>query len=411
MALLGYPVSRPPMGLLGGNYPMMRPQGLRTPSNQNMMPTQNMMPAPRLITSPVNNMGGGNAPANNFGFGTSFDDPRTQGILGASMGLLNAGGYTTMPTSFGQNLAQGLSQGMSAYNSAMKNVPKSKSTLIDGGKYVAITAPDGTVSVQKSEIYDDIISREKSNKSPFQVVGGSLLDISNPNDPKVVYERKGKNKTSLLNDGKFIATTAPDGTTTYGKSPLYDTIVKEEKAKKAEKKADNKLSGTLQKMEGDDIEGIVSLQNINKDADYYVNLIEDGELEFGVMDTAGDFFKGVFGQQGDEEINSSNFNTFIQKLANDSLKLAKGVQTEGDAQRVKKELLDAYDSNNSKVIQDKLRQITKFNERSIELRKKQISIRRDGQNVKPFNFSILGSLSANQKNSTPDIKFKIKESN
>ena len=138
MALLGYPVSRPPMGLLGGNYPMMRPQGLRTPSNQNMMPTQNMMPAPRLITPPVNNMGGGNAPANNFGFGTSFDDPRTQGILGASMGLLNAGGYTTMPTSFGQNLAQGLSQGMSAYNSAMKNAPKNTSKLIQSPNQISM---------------------------------------------------------------------------------------------------------------------------------------------------------------------------------------------------------------------------------------------------------------------------------
>ena len=387
MALLGYPVSRPPMGLLGGNYPMMRPQGLRTPSNQNMMP------APRLITPPVNNMGGGNAPANNFGFGTSFDDPRTQGILGASMGLLNAGGYTTMPTSFGQNLAQGLSQGMSAYNSAMKNVPKSKSTLIDGGKYVAITAPDGTVSVQKSEIYDDIISREKSNKSPFQVVGGSLLDISNPNDPKIVYERKGKNKTSLLNDGKFVATTSPDGSTTYEKSPLYDTIVNEEKTKKAEKKAENKLSGTLQKAETDDIFALETSKNINKDVDKFDQLITDGKLEFGVIDTAGDFVRGLIGNQGEEEINSSKFKSFISKLRNDSLRLNKGVQTEGDAQRVMDELFNAFDSNDSKVIQEKLREIKRINELAVSLRKKTIINRRDGQNVKKFDFSTLGNNS------------------
>ena len=392
MSLLGNIIKRPPMGLLGNvPMPMMRPQNLRTPSNQNMMPSQNMMPAPRLIAPPVNNMGGGNAPANNFGFGTSFDDPRTQGILGASMGLLNAGGYTTMPTSFGQNLAQGLSQGMSAYNSAMKNVPKNKSTLIDGGKYVAITAPDGTVSVQKSEIYDDIISREKSNKSPFQVVGGSLLDISNPNDPKVVYERKGKNKTSLLNDGKFIATTAPDGTTTYGKSPLYDTIVKEEKAKKAEKKAENKLSGTLQKAETDDIFALETSKNINKDVDKFDQLITDGKLEFGVIDTAGDFVRGLIGNQGEEEINSSKFKSFISKLRNDSLRLNKGVQTEGDAQRVMDELFNAFDSNDSKVIQEKLREIKRINELAVSLRKKTIINRRDGQNVKKFDFSTLGN--------------------
>ena len=400
MSLLGNIYKRPQMGLLGNvPMPMMRPQNLRTPSNQNMMPTQNMMPAPRLIAPPVNNMGGGNAPANNFGFGTSFDDPRTQGILGASMGLLNAGGYTTMPTSFGQNLAQGLSQGMSAYNSAMKNVPKNKSTLIDGGKYVAITAPDGTVSVQKSEIYDDIISREKSNKSPFQVVGGSLLDISNPNDPKVVYERKGTNKTSLLNDGKFVATTSPDGTTTYEKSPLYDTIVNEEKTKKAEKKAENKLSGTLQKAETDDIFALETSKNINKDVDKFDQLKTDGKLEFGVIDTAGDFVKGLIGNQGEEEINSSKFKSFISKLRNDSLRLNKGVQTEGDAQRVMDELFNAFDSNDSKVIQEKLREIKRINELAVSLRKKTIINRRDGQNVKKFDFSTLGNNS--------DVKYKV----
>tara|TARA_R110000772_G_scaffold192200_1_gene303170 strand:- start:293 stop:1501 length:1209 start_codon:yes stop_codon:yes gene_type:complete len=399
MALLGYPMSRQPMGLLGGNYPMMRPQGLRTPSNQNMMPTQNMMPAPRLITPTANNMGGGNAPANNFGFGTSFDDPRTQGILGASMGLLNAGGWSKMPTTLGQGLAQGLSQGMSAYNSAMKNAPKSKSTLIDGGKYVAITAPDGSVSVQKSDIYDDIIAREKANKSNFQVVGGSLLDISNPNDPKVVYERQGKNKTSLLNDGKFVATTSPDGSTTYEKSPLYDTIVNEEKAKKAEKKAENKLSGTLQKAETDDIYALETSKNINKDVDKYDKLITDKKLEFGVFDTGGDWFKGLTGFQGEEEINSSKFKSFIQKLRNDSLKLNKGIQTDKDAERVMGELFEAFDSNNSNVIQEKLREIKKINETAIALRKKTLINRRDGQNVKPFDFSKLGNNS--------DIGYKV----
>ncbi len=397
MSLLGNIYKRPQMGLLGNvPMPMMRPQNLRTPSNQNMMPAPPMpmarpqnLPTPNLLT----------APTNNFSFGKNFDDPMTQGILGASMGLLNAGGYTTMPTSFGQNLAQGLSQGMSAYNSAMKNAPKSKSTLIDGGKYVAITAPDGTVSVQKSEIYDDIIAREKSNKSPFQVVGGSLLDISNPNDPKVVYERKGQNKTSLLNDGKFIATTAPDGTTTYGKSPLYDTIVKEEKAKKAEKKADNKLSGSLQKAETDDIFALETSKNINKDVDKFDKLITDGKLEFGVMDTAGDFARGLIGNQGEEEINSSKFKSFISKLRNDSLRLNKGVQTEGDAQRVMDELFNAFDSNDSKVIQEKLREIKRINELAVSLRKKTIINRRDGQNVKPFDFSTLGNNS--------DIPYKV----
>tara|TARA_R110000822_G_scaffold144865_1_gene283652 strand:- start:6 stop:1061 length:1056 start_codon:yes stop_codon:yes gene_type:complete len=348
-------------------------------------------------------MGGGNAPANNFGFGTSFDDPRTQGILGASMGLLNAGGWSKMPTTLGQGLAQGLSQGMSAYNSAMKNAPKNTSKLIQNGKFIATTAPDGTVSIAKSDIHDQLVERENADramKDRYQVVGGSLIDMKDLDNPNVIYDGNKSNlKTTYSSDGKYKFVTSPDGSSTAGKSSLFNFITEQEKAKKAEKKSENKLTGTLQNSEGDDIDAIVSLDNINKDANYYDGLIENKKLEFGVMDTAGDWYKGVTGNQGEEEINSSNFNTFIQKLANDSLKLAKGVQTEGDAQRVKKELLDAYDSNNSKVIQDKLRKIIQFNQRSMELRKKQISIRRDGQNVKPFDFKILENNS--------DIGYKV----
>lgn len=371
------------MGLLGNvPMPMMRPQNLRTPSNQNMMPS----------TRPVAQ------PKNNFGFGTSFDDPVTQGILGASMGLLNAGGYTTMPTSFGQNLAQGLSQGMSAYNTAMKNAPKAKSSVIDGGKYIATTAPDGTVSISKSPIFDDLMARERE-KNNFQVVGGSLLDLSDKDNPKIVYEgNKNKSKTSLLDGGKFVVTTSPDGKTSIAKSDVFDEIETIEKKKKAEKKAENKLSGTLQKAEEDDIFALETSKNINKDVDKFDNLIADGKLEFGVVDTMGDFARGVLGLQGEEEINTSKFKSFISKLRNDSLRLNKGVQTEGDAQRVMDELFDAFDSNDGKVIQEKLREIKVINERAIELRKRQIKNRRKSQNVKDFDFSLL------QDN---EIKFKV----
>lgn len=373
MSLLGNIYKRPQMGLLGNvPMPMMRPQNLRTPSNQNMMPSQNMMPAPRLIAPPVNNMGGGNAPANIFSFGKNFDDPMTQGILGASIGLLDAGGYSTTPQTFGQNLAKGMRMGMGAYNSA----------------------------------------RDKANKNNLQVVGGSLIDTSDPKNPKVVYEgNKSKPKTSLLSGGKYVAVTAPDGTVTYDRSGLYDTIIADEKRAKAEKLSNSKLSGTLQKAETDDIFALETAKNIMSDIDKFDQLITDGKLEFGVIDSIGDYVKGATGTQGQEEINSSKFKSFIQKLRNDSLKLAKGIQTDADAERVMGELFDAFDSNDDDVVQQKLREIKNINQRSISIRKKSIINRRDGQNVKPFDFSTLGNITTPDSNSTPDIKFKIKGNN
>ena len=63
------------------------------------------------------------------------------------------------------------------------------------------------------------------------------------------------------------------------------------------------------------------------------------------------------------------------------------------------ELFEAFDSNNSNVIQEKLREIKRINETAIALRKKTLINRRDGQNVKPFDFSKLGNNS--------DIGYKV----
>lgn len=60
--------------------------------------------------------------AEGFGklFGTSFDDPRTQGILGLAGGLLEAGGYQSTPMTLGQAISYGGRQGMQSYQTALE---------------------------------------------------------------------------------------------------------------------------------------------------------------------------------------------------------------------------------------------------------------------------------------------------
>ena len=120
----------------------------------------------------------------------------------------------------------------------------------------------------------------------------------------------------------------------------------------------------------------------------FFNFIQDGELEFGLFDNIDDAWKGWWGNQGREEELSSEFKIFIQKLANDSLKLAKGVQTEGDAERVGKELLSAYDQNNSRLIKNRLLKMQEINQRTINIRKALLKNRRISQGAKPFDFEI-----------------------
>jgi len=277
--------------------------------------------------------------------GETFSDPRTYGLLGASAKMLEQGGYSTTPRTFGQIVGSGINAGLGAFQTALKN------------------------------------NRIRDQKN-IQVVGGALVDYTDPNNPKILYETPSKTD-------KKITFNKETGQVIDYSDPLKPKVTNVEGYKVPKQKPNTKpLSGTLQKAEEDDIEAVLSMQNINKDANKFFNYIEEGKLEFGVLDSIDDAWKGFIGEQGQEERYSSSFRTFIQKLANDSLKLAKGVQTEGDAQRVRKELLDAYDENNTRLIRDRLLEIQQINERTIELRKIQIKNRRSSQDAKPFDFGI-----------------------
>lgn len=67
-----------------------------------------------------------NTTANGGQMGASWDDPRTQGILAAAAGLLQAGGPNRQRVGLGQAIGQGLLTGMDAYQGAKSNQAMSK---------------------------------------------------------------------------------------------------------------------------------------------------------------------------------------------------------------------------------------------------------------------------------------------
>ena len=94
--------------------------------------------------------------------GDSFNDPRTYGLLGASAKMLEQSGYSTTPRTFGQIVGSGINAGLANY-------------------------------AQANKLF---------NRPKLQVVGGALIDTSDPNNPKVVYESKPKTSNT-----KFVTET------------------------------------------------------------------------------------------------------------------------------------------------------------------------------------------------------------
>lgn len=292
--------------------------------------------------------------------GSDFNDPATQRNMAIAAGLLAGGAPSVgVPTSLGGNLGKSLMMGMDAGNKAQQRL-------------------------------------DRLQRANTQVVGGSLLDMSDPANPKVIYEQPEKVQSGLLGGGKYTYTKDRDGNIKVKRSDVFDEIVAAEQKTKATKP----LSTSAQKSEDNDFDAIDTSGGILSDLDYFTGLIKDKKLKFGFGEGLVDSLLSSVGAAGEEEVNSAQFDTFLEKLRNDTLRLNAGVQTEGDAQRALNEII--ANKNDTKIVQAQLERLRDINERAIELRKRNINRRRKAQGVEAFNFDDYTTPTASS-----DVGFKV----
>jgi len=300
--------------------------------------------------------------------GSDFNDPRTQGVLGLASGLLAGGGPSVgRPISLGQALGSGLQMGQTAFNQAQTRQDRMARLKADQ-EYR-----------ERQEERQRLLDERAEKKGQFQVVGGNLFDMSGDKPKLVELPSKLSEKASA--DGRLIYTTNADGTVSVRKSSLFDEL---EKTANKNKKP-TALSTKAQTAEDEDFYAIDTSQGILSDIDYYTDLIDDDKLSFGFVEGIGDSTARLLGIAGEEEINSAQFDTFLEKLRNDTLRLNKGVQTEGDAKRALNEIIQ--NKNDTEVVRAQLKKLREYNERAVELRKRNINRRRKSQNVGAFDFS------------------------
>lgn len=292
--------------------------------------------------------------------GGDFNDPRTQGILGLSAGLL-AGGAPSVgkPVSLGGALGQGLMMGQNAFNKAQAR-------------------------------------QDKLNQGKFQVVGGSLLDLSDPSDPKVVYQQPKKMESGLLGGGKYTYTKDKDGKIKIEKSDVYDDIISLE----AKKKTNKPLSTSAQKAEDEDFGAIDISNSILAETQGFLDKIESGDLTFRPLSGVSDSIALAAGSSDEGILNRQSFELFLKRLQNASLRLNKGTQTEGDAERALQEIVN--NKSNTKVVQRALQDLQRANKRAAEERKRNINRRRKTQGVGSFDFSDYSTPITND-----DVGFKV----
>ena len=329
------PISKPPMPakpqILSGNAPDF----VKMP-----------LPAQEQTQAPSNGFLGGL-------LGDGFDDPKSQGILAASAALLEAGAPVVggVAPSLGQALGKGLRAGMGAYGAAKKGI---------------------------ADAEDAEINRR------YKIAQADLMD------------RKMKTPTrEQIQDGAFTVVTDPQ--TGEQKIIPNEAIIKYQKEMKALTKTEKKpvrMSTAAFKAEDEDFTALDLSDGINDDVGTYIDLLESGEMTLYFADGVEDFVSSGLGISNEDTANRAKFDAFLNKLRNDTLRLNKGTQTEGDAERALKEI--STNRNDEKIVIAQLQELQRVNARAIKNRRRAINRRRKNEGVDPFDFSTYN-----------DVKFEV----
>lgn len=107
--------------------------------------------------------------------------------------------------------------------------------------------------------------------------------------------------------------------------------------------------------------------SINADLGNVIKTIDNGALDLGPMTNLGSQARNFTGLSSPNSRNYGSFMASLEKLRNDSLRLNKGVQTEGDSQRAWNELVKNI--NDEGLVRQRLDEIIKINERGANLQK------------------------------------------
>jgi len=172
-----------------------------------------------------------------------------------------------------------------------------------------------------------------------------------------------------------------------------------------QKTAPKPIPAAALKMQQEGLDAIGTASGINADLDAVSKQIADGKLTFGPVSNLISGAKNTIGMSDENSRNLASFKTNLEKLRNDSLRLNKGVQTDGDAQRAWNELFQNI--NDTEVVKQRLGEIKRLNERAVQLRKMDIDNIRINYGHEPLDTSAYAkqpaSLNGGKTATAPDL--------
>jgi len=287
-------------------------------------------------------------------------------------------------------------QGLELQRSLTKAGPKFDSGIefVNGpdGKPIAVrTADDGSV-----KMLDGLAPREKLQLenlggrsvavNPFQLQAGQTFDRTATPDAllSAATQRRGQDITMRgqnMVDARAVASNPAN-------KPLPAAALKMQQSELDALSTASGIDGALKKIEGQ---------------------ISQKKLAFGPVSNLVNRGLNSAGMSTEGSRNLASFQSTLEKLRNDSLRLNAGVQTDGDAQRAWNELFQNI--NDTDLVKQRLGEIRNINQRGAQLRKLNVDGIRANYGHEPLDTSKyeqpLPSPSDSNPNAGAATKFSI----
>lgn len=201
----------------------------------------------------------------------------------------------------------------------------------------------------------------------YETEGTWTGDAANPvklTNYKLVEKKTDYKSRERIAGDKTVFEESLDGGKTWKKvseGPRY----KPAQAGGGNGKPEKPLPPSALKLRQDALDAVGVASGIQADVDGFIGLIDSGKLDLGPIKNLGNRALNFAGISTEESANLTNFKTSLEKLRNDILVLAKGVQTDGDALRAYNTLVENI--NDEKVVRQQLVKIKENNARNERL--------------------------------------------
>jgi hypothetical protein len=132
-----------------------------------------------------------------------------------------------------------------------------------------------------------------------------------------------------------------------------------------------RLPTSALKLQQEEVDALQTAKSIDADVGALIGQVQNGSIPLGPVRNLISKGQNFAGASTTGSQNFAAFQTGLEKLRNDSLRLNKGVQTEGDAVRAMNELMTNI--NDPKVVERQLKRIQEINQRAALLRQNNIN--------------------------------------